>query len=160
MGSPDLKLDIEFLKFMKFKNGAECLRCVLGAMLWSLEWYVFLFSLFLFPQLFDALFNFLRRRIRTFSAFFGGVGYLLYLRYLYKFVCSFLYIFRFLMSVRASLLKKYVCLYRDILIVSPGFHVFHKFYVSLFAQRHITDNLWRLALTKTTLGNHRKWALK
>ena len=70
MGSHDLKLDIEFLKFMKFKNGAECLRRVLGVMLWSLEWYVFLFSLFLFPQLFDALFNFLRRRIRTLFYFF------------------------------------------------------------------------------------------
>ena len=70
MGSHDLKLDIEFLKFMKFKNGAECLRCVLGAMRWPLEWYVFLFSLFLFPQLFDVHFNFLRRRFRTSFYFF------------------------------------------------------------------------------------------
>ena len=89
MGSHDLKLDIEFLKFMKFKNGAECLRRVLGVMLWSLEWYVFLFFFFSFlnySMLFliscDAAFE-------RFSTFFGGVGYLLYLRNLYKFVCSF-----------------------------------------------------------------------
>ena len=111
MGSHDLKLDIEFLKFMKFKNGAECLRCVLGAMRWPLEWYVFLFSLFLFPQLFDALLISCDAAFERFSTFFGGVGYLLYLRYLYKFVCSFLYVSRFLCTSEHRFLKNtYVCI--------------------------------------------------
>ena len=114
-----------------------CVRCDDG--LWSGMSFCFSFLLF---QLFDALFNFLRlSHSDAFLHFSTSVEYLLYLRNLYKFVCSFLYVFRFLMSVRASLLKKYVCLHRDILIVSPGFHVFHKFYVSFFAQRHLTDNL-------------------
>ena len=104
-----------------------CVRC--DDLVFGVEC-LFVF-VFLFPQLFDALFNFLRlSHSDAFLHFSTSVEYLLYLRNLYKFVCSFLYIFRFLMSVRASLPRKYVCLHRVMLIVSPGFHVFHKFSIS------------------------------
>ena len=104
---------------------------------WSLEWNVFLFSFSSFPNIRCSLLNIARlSHSDAFLQFSTGVEYLLYLRNLYKFVCSFFLFFAFLCPSEHRFLA-YVCLHRDILpVCSPydnvraSFIVFASFLLS------------------------------
>ena len=95
--------------------------------LWSGMSFCFSFLLF---QLFDALFNFLRlSHSDALLQFSTSVEYLLICAICTNSFVVFSIFFAFYCQSEHRFLV-YVCLYRDILPVSPGFHVFHKFSIS------------------------------
>ena len=124
--------------------------------LWSGFVFLVLFSSF---SIFDALFfNSYRHRLRMLvHRFRRASNNCVFFVNLYKFVCSFFVYFCVFFIRRASLLSLSLPVFWYI-ACALGFHIFMNFLSFWF--RYIDGQLVTVVLTKTTLGNLRKWALK